>query len=379
MFRRCVTCTKLLYRCYYTPSPMKALVLNNYADTVAELDTQNEFPAPQPLQLKDSQALIKVHASSVNPIDIEMTRGFASTSVNFLRLVGRFKEFPLILGRDFSGVVVARGKKFPQRHQEGDEVYGVRWILGHGTHAEYAVVNPYEVVKKPQNISHNEAASIAAVATTVWYTLIRSKAIPQKADPPKRILIPAGAGGVGTVATQLCQLYGHEVVTTCATDAIPLLQDLGINNIIDYQSPTYEADLLAAGPYDVILGTLKEEEKHLKFFQKYLKNSIWSRYVSLQSSILADTDSHGLILGTGLASLKLVRDTAGQLVAGKGFYNWGFAGPDVKVLDNLHALLEEGRLKPVIDKVFHIDDALEAYKYMEDGHARGKTVISMVE
>ena len=59
--------------------------------------------------------------------------------------MGRFKEFPLILGRDFSGEVVARGKKFPSQHQVGDDIYGVRWILGHGTHAEYAVVNPYEV------------------------------------------------------------------------------------------------------------------------------------------------------------------------------------------------------------------------------------------
>ena len=184
---------------------------------------------------------------------------------------------------------------------------------------------------------------------------------------------------MGTVATQLCQLYGHDVVTTCATDAIPLLNGLGINNVVDYTSPAYEADLAAAGPFDVILGTLKGEDEHLKFFQKFLKPSVWSRFVSLQSPILEDTDKRGLIMGTVLSSLKLVRDMGCQLVAGKGLYNWGFAGPNVKVLDNLHGFLQEGKLVPVIDKVFNIDDALDAYKYMEDGHARGKTVISMVE
>jgi len=296
--------------------------------------------------------------------------------VNFLRAVARVKEFPLILGRDFSGVVLAKGAKF--KHDIGDEVYGVRWILGHGTHAEYAVVNPYEVVKKPMNISHDEAASIAAVATTVWYTLIKTGAVPVKGSK-KRVLIPAGSGGVGTVATQLCQLYGHDVVTTCATDAVPMLQGLGIKNVIDYTSSTYEADLSNAGPFDVILGTLKEEEKHLKFFQKFLKQGFASRYISLQSSILADTDNYGLIGGTILAGLKLNRDLFSQLFSGKGLYLWGFAGPQVNVLNNLQEFLEDGRLKPVIDKVFAIDDALEAYRYVENGHARGKTVISMLE
>jgi len=286
------------------------------------------------------------------------------------------KEFPLILGRDFSGVVLAKGAKF--EHDVGDDVYGVRWILGHGTHAEYAVVNPYEVVKKPMNISHDEAASIAAVATTVWYTLIKTGTVPA-GGPKKRVLIPAGSGGVGTVATQLCQLYGHDVVTTCATDAVPMLRGLGIKNVIDYTSSTYEEELSNAGPFDVILGTLKEEEKHLKFFQKFLKQGFTSRYISLQSSILADTDNYGLIAGTILAGLKLNRDLLSQLLSGKGMYLWGFAGPHVDVLNNLREFLEDGRLKPVIDKVFAIDDALEAYRYVEGGHARGKTVISMFE
>lgn len=366
---------KRLIRRYHLPSTMKAFVLNNYANTVSELTPEIEFPCPQIKDMKANQALIKVHASSINPIDVDMTRGFASKSVNFLRLVGRTAEFPLILGRDYSGVIVAKGNKF-KHFQEGDSIYGVRWILGHGTHAEYALVTNNEVCEKPKNFSHVDAASIAAVAGTVWYTLIKTGAVPVVGQQ-KRILIPGGAGGIGTVATQLCQALGHDVVTTCSSDAISLLNSLGVKNVIDYSSETYSDDLRSAGPFDVILGTLREEEKHLKFFQQYLKSGMSSRFISLQSSILADTDEQGLILGTALASYKLVRDTVGQLQAGKGLFLWGFSGPNCNVLNNMKDMFEEGKIRPVIDKTFDISDALNAYKYVEDGHARGKTVITM--
>jgi len=367
--------TKRLIRRYHLPSTMKAFVLNGYANTVSELTPESEFPCPQVSDMKPNQALVKIHASSINPIDVDMTRGFASKSVNFLRLVGRTSEFPLILGRDYSGVIVAKGNKF-KHFREGDSVYGVRWILGHGTHAEYAIVDNSECCEKPKNLDYAEAASIAAVAGTVWYTLIKTGAVPIL-NNPKQILIPGGAGGIGTFATQLCQAFGHDVVTTCAPDAVPMLHDLGIKNVINYQSETYEEDLRNAGPFDVILGTLREEEKHLKFFQQFLKPGMKSRFISLQSSILADTDEKGLIFGTALASYKLVRDTIGQLQDGKGLYLWGFSGPDCNVLNNMKDLFEQGNVRPVIDRTFDITDAVDAYKYVEAGHARGKTVITM--
>jgi len=364
-------------RRYHLPSKMKCLLLNGYADSVDQLNTESEFKCPSVAELKPNEALVKINASSINPIDVEMTRGFAKGAVNFLRSAARVQELPLILGRDYSGEIVACGRNFTG-YQTGDSVYGVRWILGQGTHAEYTVVKKYEVCPMPQNIDFIEAASLPAVAGTVWSTMITTGAVPRNGKKCKRILIPAGSGGVGTFATQLCQLYGHDVVTTCSADAIPLLHNLGIKHVIDYQSETYKEDLKSAGPFDVILGTLREEENHLPFFRSLLKPSISSKFISLQSPILADIDTHGLIIGPNLSIFKLAKDMGNQLVEGKGLYMWGFAGQNVnKVLTELKDFIADGKIRAVVDKTFKLEDALDAYKYVEEGHARGKTVITM--
>ena len=360
----------------HLPHTMKCLALQDYANTVSELKHEATSRCPTHRDLKPEEALIKVHAASVNPIDIAMSQGYGRNMINTLRQQKNIAEFPLILGRDFSGTVVERGKKL-RRFQLGESVYGVRDVVGQGTHAEYVIVNKHEISPKPKNIDHVSAASLPYVACTTWFSLIATGAVPTSGQR-KKILIPGGSGGIGSFAAQLCEAYGHHVVTTCASDAIPLLtQKLSLQHVIDYKSSTYEDELRAAGPFDVILDTLGGP--HETFLKGLLRASMSSHYVTLRPSVLPDTDSQGVALGLVSSGSKLIRSNVDQLASGKGIYSWGLFRPNALVLNNINDLVENGAVKPLVDKVYSIDDIYEAYLHSEGGHARGKTVITMTK
>ena len=358
-------------RGYCIPTNMKCLQINKYGSSINELSY--DLTCPTETNLSPDQALIKVHAASINPFDLEMSTGYGRSAINLLRQNSNVPEFPLILGRDCSGVIVKRGRRF-RRFQLGESVYCVRWVVGNGTHSEYVIANKNEISLKPKNISHVEAACFPYVACTTWNALISSGAVPTTGKS-KRIFIPAGTGGLGSFAVQLCQAYGHDVITSCASDGINLLHKCGIRNILDYSSDTYISDLQNAGPFDVILDTLNE--KHIKLFQQMLKTDMSSKYVSLRPSLLPDMDNQGIVMGVVKSGTKYLKSSITQLCAGKGMYHWGFVSPNAIILDKIRPLIEEGKIQPVIDRVFDSEKVIDAYQYVEDGHARGKTVIQM--
>ena len=358
---------------YHLPANMKCLQLNKYGSTVSDMTCQLTAPCPTENDLSPDQALIKVYASSINPFDIEMCTGYGRSAINVFRRYEKTPELPVILGRDCSGVIIKRGKRF-RRFRLGDSVCCVRWIVGQGTHAEYVIGNKYEISLKPKNINYNEATYFPYVACTTWNSLIHSGAVPTEGRR-KRIFIPGGTGGIGSFATQLCQAFGHDVVTSCATDGIRILNGLGIQNVIDYTTDSYARDLKCAGPFDVILDTLNEE--HIDFFRQLLKPDVSSKYVSLRPSLLPDMDKQGVLMGILNSGTKYLTSTANQLYSGKGTYHWGFFTPNAVILNKIRPLIEDGKIKPVIDKVFGIDNIIDAYKYVEAGHSRGKTVVQM--
>jgi len=370
------TCSLFIKRLFHLPKHMKCLQINKYSSTLEELQCQYETPCPDLKFMQPNQALVRVHAASINPFDIEMSRGYGRNAINLLRSYSpNSNEFPLILGRDFSGVIVKRGRLF-KRFKEGDSVYGVRWVVGQGTHAEYVIVNKSEISPKPNNLTHTEAASIPYVACTSWSALINSGAVPIRGSRKLSIFIPGGTGGIGSFAVQLCKAYGHNVVTSCATDGIPLLDSISIPNALDYTAQTYEDDLKSTGPFDVILDT--QNERFNDLYKSILRKCAKSKYVSLRPTLLPDTDQKGIALGLLNAGAKYASSSIDQLTHGQGKYQWGFFKPDGVVLDHLKNFVEAGVVKPLVDKVFSIDDILEAYKYVEKGHARGKTVLQMV-
>jgi len=364
----------MFYRCYHVPSTMKCFQLNNYAPSLTQLDVSHTCKTPDSVDLLPTQALVKVKAASINPFDVEMTRGYGKNAINLFRNLKKSSEFPLILGRDCSGVIVKRGKRF-RRYQLNEPVSCVRWIVGQGTHAEYVIVNKDEVSKKPENLSFVEAASLPYVACTTWSALINTGAVSTNYKHKQKIFIPGGTGGIGSFAVQLCKILGHEVFTSCSTNGVQILQSIGIENIIDYTASSYEQDLLHAGPFDVILDTLNEQ--YVNLFKKQLKNDNSSRYVSLRPTLLPDTDQKGLLMGLAQSGKNFLSSNISQFSSNKGVYQWGFFTPNALVLDRVRPHIEDGRIKPLVDKVYLMDDILKAYEYVQNGHARGKTVVDM--
>ena len=356
---------------------MKCLQVNKYASSVDKLQYQLTSPSPVNKFIKPDEALVKIYAASINPFDLEMSRGYGRNAINLVRRYANSKEFPLILGRDFSGVIVKSGRLF-KRFKAGDSVYGVRWVSGQGTHAEYVVVKKSEISPKPKNLSHIEAASLPYVACTTWSALINSGSVPVQGSSKLKIFIPGGTGGIGSFAVQLCKAYGHSVVTSCASDGISKLKrNILIENVLDYTSSGYEENLKNAGPFDVILDT--QNEKYIELYKKTMRDSLKSSYVSLRPTLLPDTDARGIPVGLFNAGIKYIGKTFDQFNSGKGQYHWGFFNPDGMILDRIKDFVENGSIKPLIDRVFSIDDILDAYKYVEKGHSRGKTIIKMVE
>lgn len=368
------------YLCYFTRScttkqVSKCLQLNSYAPTISHLQpeffTDNLLDVP----LKPNEALVEVHAASVNPFDIEMTRGYGRKAINIFRNLKKSSEFPLILGRDCSGVIVRRGKQFHRFHIN-DKVSCVRWIVGQGTHAQHVIVSKDEVSLKPLNLSFIEAASIPYVACTTWSALIDSGALPIQSKQPRRIFIPGGTGGVGSFALQLCKCFGHDVITSCSPDGKKLMNSLGITTVLDYTADTFVDDLQSVGPFDIILDTVNE--KYIKLFQKHLKKDIHSRYISLRPTLLSNFDKQGVFNGLIESSINYFSTFTVQIVSCKGLYVWGFFKPNALILDKIKPFIEEGKIKPVIDKVFSIDNIIDAYQHVEHGHTRGKTIVDMV-
>lgn len=359
----------------HLPSTMKCMKIERYADNVKDLNATFDTVCPSEKDIEPDQALVKVCAASINPFDLEMSRGYGRNLINVLRNCKNVGEFPLVLGRDCSGIIVKRGKRF-RRFQEGDKIYCARWVVGQGTHAEYVVVNKTELSLQPTALSDVEAASLPYVACTTWNALINSGSVPITGQQQLRIFIPGGTGGIGSFATQLCQAFGHDVITSCSTDGITKLKELNISNVLDYTVSTFEDNLKEAGPFDVILDTLNEE--NINLFRSVLKQNASSKYISLRPSLLPDTDKQGVPMGLVDSGIKYFKSTAAQLSSGQGLYHWGFFKPDGIILDNIKALVEDGKIKPFIDKVFSLDHILDAYEYVEKEHARGKTIIKMV-
>lgn len=364
---------KLQRRKYQTPTIMKCILINQYAKSVDELRAETYYNCPTLNILKANEALVKVHAASISPIDIEMMKGFGQKPINILRGQAGLDELPLILGRDFSGTIVECGQKF-KRFLPGDQVYGIAGICRQGTHAEYVKVNKHEVSPIPTTITTAEAASLPAIACVAWSVFIDSGVL--SSDKPKRIFIPGGSGGFGTFAIQLCQVLGHDVVTSCHAAAIPLLQSLGMKNIIDYQSDTYKEDLRSAGPFNIVLDTIGSE-KHTKLFKEVIDPNFGSKFICIHPYLLEEADNKEMMVGQESAIKNVLQFTINQIYTGKGMFSMGFCGLNGRVLDNVRSLVDEGKIKPVIHKQFSIDHGLAAYRFYEQGKSEGKVVITM--
>ena len=341
---------------------MYAAVIENYGDeSTFKIDESVILPEP-----KQNQVLVKIKASSVNPIDLMKREGYGSAIFEKQRR----QNFPWILGSDFSGNVVSAGNKV-KRFKEGDEVWGCTSNASAGTYAEYVVINQDEVNFKPKNLTFEESASLPYVFLTTWSAIIRWAGLRPKDLIEKKVFIQGGAGGVGTTAIQLFRYWGSNISSTCSEGNIELLKSLGVNEIIDYRRNSFQETLK---DYDLVYDLLGDSvlENSIEECCKVLKKDASSHYITLTHPFINTMDSKGLFLGIPHALLSRQKLKAAYKPIN---VHWSIYRPSLSGLQELTYLAEENIIKPVIDSTYSFSEIAKAHEKVATGHSSGKVVI----
>jgi NADPH:quinone reductase-like Zn-dependent oxidoreductase len=322
---------------------MKAIVYNQYGPPdVLELK-EVEKPIPE-----DNQVLVKVHAASINYGNVVLLRGEP-----FLArfAFGLLKPKYSIPGGDISGRVEAIGKSVKQ-FQPGDEVFGDLSGCGWGGFAEYVAVPENVLAQKPANLSFEEAAAVPMAAITALQGL-RDKG---KIQSGQKVLINGASGGVGNFAVQIAKSFGAEVTGVCSPRNLDIVRAIGADEIIDY---TKEDFTKKSQRYDLILAV-----------NGYQPISAYKRALS----------QNGVYVMVGGSEKQLYQAMLlGPWISMTGSKKMGsiLQRPNQKDLVFIKELLESGKVKPVIDRSYKLNEVPEAFRYFEEGHAQGKVVVTV--
>ena len=303
---------------------MKAIRIHRFGGP--EVMQVDEVPIPEP---RDDEVLLRVHAASVNPVDYKIREG---------KFVGPDK-LPLTLGRDLSGTVEKAGAG-ERDLRRGDALYA---MLGHdrGAFAEYVIVRKGEAARKPERLSHVEAASVPLAGLTAWQGLFDHGGLREG----QRVLIHGGAGGVGHFAIQFAKAKGARVLTTVSRDDLDLVRELGAAEAIDYKAQRFET---VARDVDMVFDLIGGETQERS----------WA--VLKRGGILVST------LGPP------PREKAEQqAVRAAGF----MATPNAAELATIGRLIDDGKVRPFIAATFPFSEAAAAEEQLEHGHVRGKIVL----
>ncbi|XP_042842834.1 reticulon-4-interacting protein 1, mitochondrial isoform X1 [Panthera tigris] len=371
---------------------MPAWVIDKYGKNEVLRFTQNMMI---PVIHYPNEVIIKVHAASVNPIDVNMRSGYGATALNMkrdpLHIKTKGEEFPLTLGRDVSGVVMECGLDV-RYFKPGDEVWAAVPPWKQGTLSEFVVVSGNEVSLKPKSLTHTQAASLPYVALTAWSAIHKVGGLNDKNCTGKRVQIPltskksstcelrnvlilGASGGVGTFAIQVMKAWAAHVTAVCSQDASELVRKLGADDVIDYRSGNMEEQLKSLKPFDFILDNVggSTETWALNFLKK------WSgaTYVTLVTPFLLNMDRLGIADGMLQTGVTMGSKTLKHFWQGV-HYRWAFFMASGLYLDDIAKLVDEGKIQPVIEKTFPFSKVPEAFLKVERGHARGKTVINVI-
>uniref|UniRef100_G3P4Q9 NAD(P)H oxidoreductase RTN4IP1, mitochondrial n=1 Tax=Gasterosteus aculeatus aculeatus TaxID=481459 RepID=G3P4Q9_GASAC len=379
--RSCVYPASLRRNACSSPSAlrscMSAWVIDQYG-TDGVLKYTEEMPVPS--VGSTSEVLIRVHAASLNPLDISMKGGYGAKLLNLRRdpmsVMAGASEFPLVLGRDVSGEVVDCGSDVTHV-VPGDEVWAAVPPWKQGSLAEFVTLTEYEVSHKPKLLSHTEAASIPYVANTALSALVNAGGLCRDSASNKRVLITGASGGVGTFSIQLLKAWGAHVTVTCSQNAEGLVRGLGADEVVDYTAGDSLELLEMMEKFDVILDNVGGETE--EWATGLLKPWSGAKYVTLVSPLLLQTDSMGLLDGMLQAGLSLHNKAMQNIISCGVFYRWGFYAPDGPALDEVSKLVDAGKILPVVEAQFPFTQVPQAFQKVENGHARGKTVVRVVE
>ena len=323
---------------------MKAIVYRAYGspDVLKLEDVERPTPA-------DNEVLVKVHAASVNPLDWHYMRG----TPYIVRMdAGLRKPKVTRLGVDYAGTVEAVGKNVTQ-FKPGDEVFGGR----SGAFAQYlAAREDRAIVLKPANLTFEQAASVPVAAVTALQAL-RDKG---KIQPGQKVLINGASGGVGTFAVQIAKSFGADVTGVCSTRNVDMVRSIGADHVIDY---TREDFIQSGQRYDLILDMVGNHSL-LEYRRVLNPKGIF---------VVVGGPSNGNWIGplAGPIQAFLLSPFVSQT-----FVPF-LAQLNKEDLTVLRDLIQAGKVTPVIDRRYSLTEIPAAIRYLEEGHARGKVVISL--
>ena len=322
---------------------MKAIICTKYGPPdVLQLKEVNR-PIP-----KADEALVKIHAASLNAADFEIMRG-----VFVVRIAAPFRPMYKILGTDLAGRIEAVGVNVKQ-FQPGDEIWGdLSFPLGFGTFAEYVCVPEHALRLKPYSMTFEEAAAVPTAGVVALQNLVVKRPV----QPGQKVLINGAGGGVGTFAIQLAKYYGAEVTGVDSAVKLDMLRSIGADHVIDY---TKEAFTQSEERYDLILDVVAS--RSILDYRRALSPKGIFVYVGGSTKAIFQA----LLLGPLISKF-------GSNQVGIGMWKPN----NKKDLETLAGLIEAGKVKPVIDRRYPLSELPEAMHYLEDGHALGKVVITM--
>ncbi len=309
---------------------MKAIVMHEFGGPDVLKYEEVETPHPN-----SDEVLIKVFATSINPVDTKIRSGAAKE---------RFPvTLPLIPGWDVSGEIESVGSSV-MNFKKGDEVYSRPKVGLNGTYAEYVVVKATEVNKKPKSIDHDKAAAVPLAGLTAWQGLFEHG----KLTEGQKVLIHAASGGAGTFAVQFAKWKGAYVIGTASGDNIDFIKHLGADEVIDYKKQKFEdsvkdVDLV----FDLIGGDT--QKRSIKVVKK--KGRI---ITTVQPLFIEEAKAANVIL-EGFMAQSLTEN-----------------------LEQIAQLIDGGKVMPVIAEVLQLKDAAKAHKLIEAGHTRGKIILEVI-
>jgi NADPH:quinone reductase-like Zn-dependent oxidoreductase len=315
---------------------MKAIVHTKYGLPDVLRLTEVEKPTA-----KDDEVLVKIEATAVNQADNHLLSGMLRFSTGLLK-----SRYP-ILGSDVAGRVEAVGHHVKQ-FQVGDEVFGDLSGHGRGGFAEYVAAPESVLAHKPANMSFAEAAAVPMTAVTALQGL-RDKG---QIQPGQQVLIKGASGGVGTFAVQIAKALGGEVTAVVSTRKIDMVRTIGADHIIDYTQEDFSQN---GQRYDLIFDTVGN--RSVAEYKRVLKPK--GKFVTTTFLLALVFQGPWLSLTNGQKMLNMM------------------AKPNQKDLVFMGELLEKGKVVPIIDRCYPLNEVPEALRYLGQRHAKGKVVITM--
>lgn len=312
-----------------TQPMMKAVVVHEHGGP--EVLKYEDTLRPEP---KDDEVLVRVMAAAVNPVDTYIRGGMRSKSATDTR--------PIIIGYDIAGTVEKAGANI-KGFKTGDAVYAYLPISRGGGYAEFAIAKEGEMSLKPKGIDFEKAAAVPLAATTAWQALVDTA----KIEKGQTVLIHGGSGGVGCFAVQIAKARGAKVIATASTANQDLLNQLGVDQPIDYTKTKFEEVVKDA---DVVLNCVR-----------------------------GDTlpPSYGVVKKGGI--IVSITDEPDQAECTKHGIRCSrlMAHPDSKVLEELTKLIDANKVTPIVSQTFPLMDIAKAHQQIETHHTRGKIVLKV--